>query len=164
MRTSETHLELGLEEEGCDGAAARRGGVRQPVLHHLLHRHHRDAVVTRELAQALEAGGGAVLGEHLARDRNRRKPREHHEVDGGLGVAATFEHSAGLGAEREHVTRPLELTGAGIGIDGPANGVGAVGESCSMRYCTTCSTDTTAMRWSAANCSRYGQRAGDPSS
>ncbi len=49
------------------------------------------------------------------------------EVDGGLGLAGADEDAALAGAQREDVAGTGEVTGCGVGIDGGADGVGAVG-------------------------------------
>ena len=54
--------------------------------------------------------------QHLADHGRRRETREARQVDGGLGVSASLEHTTGTRAQREHVARSHEVLGPRVAL------------------------------------------------
>ena len=80
-----------------------------------------------ELDELRDAGHAAVVVHDFADDAAGLESGEAGEIDGGLGLSGTDEHSALAGAQREDVAGPGKVRGAGIGVDGEADGMSAVG-------------------------------------
>ncbi len=69
----------------------------------------------------------AVVVHDFADDAGGGEAGEAREVDGGLGLAGADQDAAAAGAQREDVAGTGEVGSGGAGIDGGADGVGAVG-------------------------------------
>ncbi len=74
-----------------------------------------------------DAGHLAVVAHDFADDAGGIESGHAGEVDGGLGLAGADEDAALAGAQREDVAGAGEVARRGLGIDGGADGVGAVG-------------------------------------
>ena len=68
-----------------------------------------------------------VVVHHLADDTGRSQTGEARQVDGRLGLADPLEHAAGLGAQREDVTRLHEIAVRRVGVDRDLDRPAAVG-------------------------------------
>ncbi len=88
---------------------------------------HQQAVLFAEWDEVGDAGHRAVVAHDFADDAGRDEAGETGEIDRGLGLAGADEDAATTGAQRENVAGAGEIGGGGLGIDGGADRVGAVG-------------------------------------
>src|SRR5208337_2365994 len=74
-----------------------------------------------------DAGHFAVVAHDFADDAGRGEAGKAGEIDGGLSLAGADEDAAAARAQREDVAGTGEVGRGGAGIDGSADGAGAVG-------------------------------------
>ena len=86
-----------------------------------------EAVLAAEGDEVGDAGHGAVVAHDFADDACGSEAGEAGEVDGSLGLAGADKDAAAAGAQREDVAGTDEIGRGGAGIDGDADGMGAVG-------------------------------------
>ena len=79
-----------------------------------------------ENRQVVDAGHRAVRIHDLADHAGRRAASEPRHIDRGLGLAGALEDATGPGAQREDVTRRLNVVSRGLRINGDAAGRGAI--------------------------------------
>ena len=90
-------------------------------------RDHRQAVLVGELAQLGRALHRAVVVDHLDEHAGRGQAGQGGQVDGRLGVPATYEHSPVAVAQREDVAGSGEVAGLGRRVGEHPGGVRPVG-------------------------------------
>ena len=111
-----------------DGGHALDELLRLPaVLDQVLDGDHLDPVLLAVGNQVGNARHRPVLAHDLADHSRRIETGEPGEVDGGLGLARTLEHSAAPGAKREDVARLDEVVRPPARVDRNLDRPGAVG-------------------------------------
>ncbi len=86
-----------------------------------------EAVLLGEGFEFVAPGHGAVVVHHLADHPALGETGHARQVAGGLGVAGTRQHAAGLGHQRKHVAGADHVAGLGVLGDGGLHGARAVG-------------------------------------
>ncbi len=79
--------------------------------------------------QVWQARHGAVVVHDFADDARRNQPREAGDIDRCLGMPGAHEHAALARFERENMARACDIVRLRLGVDGGADGVGAVGRA-----------------------------------
>jgi hypothetical protein len=91
--------------------------VTAPVGDQVADSDHLQVVTARVVDQVRHPRHRAVVVQDLADHRRRVEPGEPCQVHSRLGMAGPLEDSAGLGLEREQVTRLAQVTGAAARVD-----------------------------------------------
>jgi len=99
----------------------------EPVADEVCDRDHFQGVALAELFQLRDAGHGAVIVHDFADDAAGAQSSQAGQVDHGLGLSGAHQDAAFARTQRKYVTGAGEILRAGAGIDGDADGAGAVG-------------------------------------
>ena len=110
----------------------------QPIGDEVADRADLEAVGAREIHQIVEPRHRPVVAHDLADDRARVEAGEARDVDRRLGMAGADEDSAGLGHQREDVSRGDELVRPMCRIDRNGDRASAVGGADSRRNALLC--------------------------
>src|ERR1700682_3137117 len=83
-------------------------------------------VLLRKAFELGPPGARAILAENLANHSSRYEAGKASEINSRLGVSDALKHPSLARTKRRYVAGTTEISGNGLGIDGDADGFGAV--------------------------------------